>query len=327
MNQDADRGTALWDWLELLRLPNLFTAMADVAMGFLFVQVAAEGDATWQMRPLDAWVLGLLAVASSLLYAAGVVLNDVADVEVDRQQRPERPIPSGRISLAAASRCGWLLLFAGIAAAWSVAGLAGQLRPGLIGLLLAAAVVLYDLGLKRTPLGPVGMGGCRMLNVLLGMSVLAGTFRPEHFLVAGGIGVYVVGITWLARNETAAGDRRQIFAATLVMMAGIALLAWLPDLVSRLPAPKTELVDLLRVQPGRWYLLMGLLGAMIGWRCLYAAAEPGPGRVQMAVTHGIMSLVILDAAACFATRGVSWAIVILCLLLPAMVLGRWLQST
>ena len=62
-----------------------------------------------------------------------------------------------------------------------------------------------------------------MLNVLLGMSVLAGPFAPEHFLVAGGIGVYVAGITWLARNENARQRPPcRLAAATLVMMAGIA---------------------------------------------------------------------------------------------------------
>ena len=106
--------------------------------------------------------------------------------------------------------------------------------------------MLYDLGLKRTPLGPVGMGACRMLNVLLGMSVLAGPFRPEHFLIAGGIGVYVAGIAWLARNETGRCDRRQILAAVLVMAAGIAMLAWLPRW-------KASAVD-----PSYWYLFMGL---------------------------------------------------------------------
>ena len=100
------------------------------------------------------------------------------------------------------------------------------------------------------------MGGCRMLNVLLGMSLLAGPLHGEHFLVAGGIGLYVVGIAWLARNEAARGNRRQIFAATLLMMAGIGLLASLPVVLGCLPGSDSELVDLLRVSPsvgvGTW---------------------------------------------------------------------------
>ena len=109
-----------------------------------------------------------------------------------------------------------------------MAWLAGQLRPGLIGPLLAAAIVLYDLGLKRTPLGPLGHGRLPDAQRAAGHERPGRSSPGEHFLVAGGIGVYVVGVTWLARNETAAGDRRQLFAGTLVMMAGIALLGCLP---------------------------------------------------------------------------------------------------
>ena len=218
------------DYFQLLRLPNLFTAMADVAMGFLFVQVGPFGPSSWHMTAADGRTLALLMAASTLLYAAGAVINDLFDVAVDRRERPERPLPSGRVPFGAAHRLGWLLLAGGYFMAWVASGSIEHIRPGVIGTLLAACIVLYDMGLKRTLLGPFGMGACRGLNVLLGMSVLAGSFRLEHYLVAGGIGVYVMGITWLARSENARSDRRQIVAATLVMLAGVALLASLPAL-------------------------------------------------------------------------------------------------
>ncbi len=104
-------GWSLTPYVQLLRLPNLFTAMADVAMGFLFVRASwAWNPAPINLRPIGAWVLALLALASALLYAAGVVLNDVFDLERDRRERPERPLPSGRVSLrgpagSAGNRC------------------------------------------------------------------------------------------------------------------------------------------------------------------------------------------------------------------------------
>ena len=93
-------------YLELLRLPNVFTAMADVVMGFFFVVVVNV--------PVDAARLGLLVGASSLLYCAGMVLNDVFDFDLDARERPERPLPSGRISRPAAARLGWGLLATGV---------------------------------------------------------------------------------------------------------------------------------------------------------------------------------------------------------------------
>ena len=68
-------------------------------------------------------------------------------------------------------------------------------------LLLAACVVLYDGVLKPTPLGPLAMGGCRMLNVLLGMSLAMRELELHEWLIAGGIGLYIAGLTWFARSE------------------------------------------------------------------------------------------------------------------------------
>jgi 4-hydroxybenzoate polyprenyltransferase len=321
MRDKDEGGSPLLDYLELVRLPNIFTAIADVAMGFLFVQVAGDDEQTWHIHWSDGRILLLLAATSSLLYAAGVVLNDVADVDIDRNERPKRPIPSGRILLATARRFGWLLLLLGVAVAWIVPLLSGQLRTGLIGSLLAACIVLYDMGLKRTILGPVAMGGCRTLNVLLGMSVLAGPFQPQHWLVAAAIGVFVAGITWFARNESdEQSNRLQLLGATVLMLAGIGLLAYLPHWGE-------DLVGLQGLESWQWPLVMGLLGLMIGGRCFLAVSDPTPERVQIAVTHAIMSLVILDAAACFAARGAPWAIAVVALIFPTMSLGRFFEST
>ena len=83
----------------------------------------------------------------------------------------------------------------------------------------------------------------------------------------------------------------------------------------------------MRQQPWRWYLLAGALGLLIVWRCLWAVIDPVPRRVRRAVTQCVLSIVMLDAVACYAVRGVYWASGILLLLLPAMFLGRWIETT
>src|SRR5207249_291792 len=83
-----------------VRLPNVFTAFADIGLGIL---------ATWQLTP-EAFALGelgwvwsalFLMAASGCLYCAGMVFNDVFDLEQDKRERPSRPIPSGRVSRSA----------------------------------------------------------------------------------------------------------------------------------------------------------------------------------------------------------------------------------
>ncbi len=286
--------------------------MADVVMGFLFTHaVFGRGDG---------WILGLLVAASTCLYAAGVVLNDVFDFEVDARERPQRPLPSGRVSRSAAGWLGWELLVVGMALAWFAGSLAGDFRPGVLATLLAGSIVLYNALLKRTVVGPLAMGACRMLNVLLGMSVAAGSWRDEHWLVAASIGTYIVGVTWFARREAGRSSRWQLALATAVMLSGIGIL-------SLVPGRTEDLVPILREEPGRWTLLMAVLAALVGFRSVRAVIEPASYRVQMAVKQCILSLVVLDAAACFVVGGLTGAVVVLLLLVPMVVLGWWIEST
>jgi 4-hydroxybenzoate polyprenyltransferase len=310
-NRMGNENRSTWRaYLELIRLPNLPTAMADVAMGFLVVRVVSG--------PRDGLLLGILLAASTLLYTAGVVLNDVFDIHVDARQRPERPLPSGRVSLLAACRLGAVLLVLGVALAVMAASLESLLRPALVAVLLAGCILLYDAYLKRTFLGPLAMGGCRMLNVLLGMSATAVAWRTEHWLVAAGLGTYIVGVTWFARTEAQRSNRGQLGLAMVVIVLGLGMLAAFPRWAEYLTP---------EFRPDRWPILMVVVGLLIGWRGWWAMADPGPARVQVVVKQCILSLVILDAAICYAVRGLGWSMIILLLLVPAVLLARWLPST
>ena len=313
--------STLLAYLELVRLPNVFTAMADVVMGFLITHAAVTGEGWWPIGG-SAWSFALLIAASSSLYAAGTVLNDVFDFDQDARQRPSRPLPSGRVSLASAQWLGWACLTLGVGLAWSASVVAGSFVPGLVGSLLAACVVLYDGLLKPMPLGPVAMGGCRTLNVLLGMSAAVTPWEGAHWLIAAAVGIYVAGVTWFARSEARTSRRTPLALAAVVILAGIVLLALLPWV-----APKDNVVPLLRAQPTRWNLLMLVLAGMIGFRLASAVAQPLPTRVQMLVRQCILTLVLLDAAACWVFRGLPGAIAVLVLLIPALVLGQWIRMT
>lgn len=319
-------------YLQLFRLPNVFTAMADIVAGFLFVR--------GELSPPTSFVL--LLIASSLLYIAGMVLNDVFDVEQDTKERPERPIPSGRISRSTAQSLGFGMLLVGLLIAWVVGFLpaggesaAIGWRSGVIGTLLAGCIVAYDAVMKRTPAGPIFMGACRTLNILLGMSVAVQNscggsvwlmrFEVEQLLVAGSVGIYIAGVTWFARTEAAESNRGQLTGGLVTMVAGLLLLASYPLLFQNGFIEK-PLFHFRGLNPIMWQLLIVLLGFTIARSALMAVINPHPQRVQNAVKTAITSLIVLDAAICMIV-GPYFAIGVLVLLAPMLLLGRWVYST
>lgn len=287
--------------LQLVRLPNVFTAIADIMMGFL-VTVGI-------FKPQ----LVLLILASCSLYCAGMILNDVMDYDVDKEQRPSRPLPSGRIDVEWAKRLGFGLLGLGVAIATSVSPASGG-----IAFALAIAIYAYDGPLKRTPLAPWVMGSCRALNVLLGMSMAARLLQPDHLLIAGGLGVYVAGITWFARCEAQQNDHRLLTFGFGVMVAGIVMLALFPMVSSQPLLFKARIL---------WPTLLILLMTSVVRLCVSAIWHPDASRVQQAVKHSLFTLIVLDAAVVLALCGPSYALAVVALIVPSVLLGKWLYST
>jgi 4-hydroxybenzoate polyprenyltransferase len=310
----------------LLRLPNVFTALSNVAMGYFFVVPPVHLARDWP-------VLALLLTATAGLYLSGMVLNDLFDVEVDRLERPERPLPSGAVSLSLARGLGWGLWFLGLAAGVAAGMVASEtLAPnwlsGAVATLLAFCVLLYNGVLKHTWLGPVAMGSCRMLNVLLGMSVpvleLDGPgwaqFAASQWLVAGGLGLYVTGVTWFARSEAGQSHRGPLLLGCTLLTAGLCSLASLPWFREVRGAA-------FRQQPLYVVLFFGLFGFPIVRRVVAAIFNPSPQLVQGAVKHALLSIIVLDAAVTLLVAPPGCGLAIAALLLPAMLLGRWVYST
>lgn len=197
-------------WVELLRLPALFTVPGD----------ALAGAATTGLRPNHRT---LLAIGSSLcLYEAGMALNDWADRAEDAVERPERPLPSGRITPPAALAAAAALTVTGLALA-SRAG-----RPSLtMASTLAGTVWAYDLGLKHTPAGPAAMAAARGLDLLLGATATAGPGHGPSIKAAapsaGVLAAHTLAVTVVSRREAQGGSS----TAPLAALAATAVLAGL----------------------------------------------------------------------------------------------------
>ncbi|WP_100345496.1 SCO3242 family prenyltransferase [Compostimonas suwonensis] len=169
-------------YLELVRAPAALTVLGDTLVG------AASAGRALGVRGLA------LPLASACLYASGMALNDYADRELDAVERPERPIPSGRISPRRALGVAVGLTAAGLA----IAAAAGGRRSFAVALPLTASIWLYDLVAKPTAAGPAVMAACRGLDVLMGAgSDRIGAAAPSAAIMAS----HTFGVTALARGE------------------------------------------------------------------------------------------------------------------------------
>ena len=176
-------------WLQLIRIPNLWTIPADIALAYFLVLIPG------QFNPFS---LIFLMLISSLIYSSGLILNDLMDYDEDLRERPKRPLPSGDISKGSA----WKAYFFMIIGAMLLALCLSQ-RTIIITSLLILAVALYNGPSRRLPkLGFVTMGLCRGLNLALGASLVMG--HNEGFLTLAIIAetLYITAVTYIAYNET-----------------------------------------------------------------------------------------------------------------------------
>jgi UbiA prenyltransferase family len=279
--------------LELVRAPAALTVLGDT--------LAGAGD-----RPLTGRRL-LLPASSVAFYWAGMALNDYADRELDRRERPERPIPSGRIRPGTALATAAGLTGAGL----GLAGLAGGRRTVRRALPLAVAVWAYDLALKATPAGPVAMAACRALDVRLGAGPGS---RPGP--AAAALAGHTLGLTLLSRAEVPNPGARCTASARLAL-AGTVTAA-----LTACAGPARS----------RGHRLAGLLAALgfvrLAGRWQLAAARRGnPATVRAATAAGIHGMLPLQSAM-LARAGSLPAAVLLTLALPvASRLGRRVSPT
>ncbi len=288
--------SALWPYLQLMRPANLVTANADILAGFAAAGLPDYGKLVW------------LLLATTGVYGGGIVFNDVLDARLDAEERPERPIPSGRVSRSLAVLLGTFLFLAGIFAASRV-----SLASGCIAGLTAACALHYDaLGKHHPFLGPLNMGACRGLNLLLGVSAAPAMIGARWFIALIPI-AYIAAITAVSAGEVR-GGRRSTGLLALVLL-GCVLLA-LPALAF---TPQFRLLPLLP-------FLLVLAGRVLPvfWQAYHA---PQPDNLRAAVKAGVLSLIVLDAALAAGYAGLLYGLAVFALTFAAAYLARLFAVT
>lgn len=286
--------TTLGDLAELVRAPAALSVPGDTLAG-----AAAAG---WPAGRRTA----LLPVASVSLYWAGMALNDWADRDLDAVERPERPIPSGRVAPRTA-----LALSAGLTAAGvGLAAVAGGMPAAAVATALAGAVWAYDLSAESGPGSTAVMASTRGLDVLLGAAAGGAPAVRSALVPAALLAAHTASVTALSRGEvhgTSPATARGAAVVTGVVAALVPSVA-----AGRLSA---------RDRSGWGAVAVAACAAAsyassVGRAQLAASRDPGAATTRQASVAGIRGMVPLQAglvAAAGELRGalalgvVSWA--------------------
>lgn len=191
-------------FLVLGRMSNLPTVWSNITLAWILTGARSFGT-----------LAGML-IAGSLMYTGGMFLNDCFDVGFDTAHRPERPIPSGQISLFMAGVWGASMMVTG----WLLIAIHG-LIPAIYAAFLTGLVLLYNKWHKGNPLSPWIMAGCRVFLILSAAAAFSpATAVPESSILwsAIAVGSYIVGLTYIAKAESAPVKKKSTYGEAIILL-------------------------------------------------------------------------------------------------------------
>lgn len=278
-------------YLQLTRPANLVTALSDILAGMAIGQFLFSESTPFWLLP-----------ATIGLYGGGVVLNDVFDARLDAVERPERPIPSGKVRLQAAAMMGVLLLIAGI-----ILSAIHSPVSALIAFIIALTTILYNrLAKHHKVAGPVVMGLCRGGNLLLGISAVTESVALWWPIAIVPV-IYIGAITLISQDEVHGGKKQTLLLAGLLYLC-------------------VHLIQLsIAINEGNGLLALPLIithAWLIGKPLHNAWKNPVGPLIGKAVKSGVIALIIMNAVWCIAFGYWPLALAVILLLPVSMWMGK-----
>ena len=299
------KSSNLRDYLLLIRLPNLFTLPSNILVGFA---IASSLTLTF-----TSFVQVLLLVTISIfLYCLGLVLNDLFDYNIDKKERPGRPIASGKISRKVAIVL--VTIFSVIALSLSL--LVSVPTFG-ISLVLIALIFGYDKYLKNTQAGPFTIAAARVMNVMLGTSASFNNIDsfPQFVILVFVLTitfVYVSLIGFISKYEVQGFSENIKLYMIPVIIAGIISSIMLFTFIGFF---KYESL-----------IILGLF-LFIMVKAVYRIQKKDSIGIQQCIQKMIMSIIVLDSTYLSGIRGLDVGLAVLLLIAPLLILSRKMYMT
>lgn len=277
-------------FIRMARPANIITAISDIIAGFAIAGVFSDS-----FNQTNIAAIMLLIVATVGLYGGGIVFNDIFDYKADLRNRPERVLPSGEISIKEAVVFGISLFMMGIICAFLVSPISGFLA-----VIVALLALSYDKFSKhQAVLGPINMGLCRSMNLLLGMSILTNII-PQFWFIGFVPLVFVAAITLVGQKEASGNNKKSIIKA--IVLDSIVAIFFIGLIFNNYLNTWTTVPFLLF-----WYGINFVAK-------IKAIKNNIPEKIQQAVKTGVLSLIPLNAIYVAGFSNWYYAVLLICLL-------------
>ncbi|MGB8766930.1 MAG: UbiA family prenyltransferase [Nitrososphaeraceae archaeon] len=299
------KNVSIKDYLVLVRLPNLFTLPSNILVG-----MATVSSLAFTLTSFTQFLL--LVTISVLLYCVGIVLNDLYDFDIDKKERPNRPLPSGKISRRSAIVL--VAIFSTIALILSVQVSFSTL---VISSILFSVIFGYDKYLKNTHAGPFTIASARVMNILLGTSVSLRSVDSYSQIVTLTFVliitfVYVSLIGFISRYEVHGfSDNTKLLLPPAIVATVISSII----LFTLMGFFKLESLIILSL----FSFIM-----IISFSRIYRRDS---GRTQQIVRNMILSIIVLDSTFLTGIIGIELGLVVLTLMAPLLVLANKMYMT
>ena len=276
------------EYLQLVRLPGIFTAFSNVLIGYFF-SFSFNSEVIF---------LPYLLATSGMLFCSGMIFNDYFDYNLDKKERSFRPLPSGKISKQNALLIGFIFLILANIFAFFLG-----FDSLIISLILSCMILFYNLKLKSISfLGILNLSVIRMLNILLGFSIIGISFEFIQYLFP--LGIFIVGISILAKNE---------IKSNLVIYKKLNKIITIITIIS---------VSILVITNFQFesLLFLGLFSFLSVYSLFFK-------KIQNQITFQLLLIILLDSILISFFVPLQFSILVSLLILPAYVISKKLYLT
>jgi 4-hydroxybenzoate polyprenyltransferase len=306
----------LRQYLILVRLPNVFTAPSNVLTGYLAAVVPAANA--------DALQLFLLLLSSILLYIAGIVFNDYFDIDLDKRERPYRPLPSGGITKKVALLIAIISLISA-----NILAFTASMSSLAVCIIMSVMVIGYDYKLKNTFFGPIAMGIIRSLNIVLGASptlfviLIPYNHTNANFILARiifvslSLFVYVMAISLLSRKEVVTGEELE-GKHSYTQTRQIIIISFLLVLAVILSISFAVIFGIFKMNLFVSFVLFSAIMVITFKQTNYHNSLT----IQNAIKHMVISIIVLDSIFITGLTGSYYGLLTLILAFPSIFLAR-----